>query len=506
MRPRRRGGLFRVSGILVALLVVGVVRADDAGAKKDAAPAGESSLRTHSVPAGQAVAIARAVQKAYQASEAIRVEPVGDTVIVYGPSEVHDAVTRQAEAARPKETAEPPRLPRTEFVGQDDPPRNGAAKKEQKPGDANKPISITAFGNRLIISSEDPDAIVMAQQMVRLLTQTPEGAGDFEVIRLRYADAEETARIIDEVFNGPRQQQNQRGGGGFGGGRGGFGGGRGGFAALLAQQQSAQQVKPQVRIVGDPNTNSLLVWGSPLDQITVQNLVKAIDSADTDSEAVVKTWRLPVKYATASEVALVLSDVYREFMNENTQSATVGGFVSSRGRGRTRNVDARGNPRRTSLSLGVDDRTNTLVMACPEGMFKDIKDLVEEMDDDAKKATRTIKVVPVSGIDPLMVQDAINAIQGRPTSGATQSSPFANNGQRGGQRGGFGGGPQMGGFGGGGFGRGGFGGGSFPGGGFGGGQRGGFGGGAQQGGFGRGGVGGGLPGGGFGGGQRGGRR
>src|SRR5262249_35578785 len=91
-------------------------------------------------------------------------------------------------------------------------------------------------------------------------------------------------------------------------------------------------------------------------------------------------------------------------------------------------------PRRlTTLSLGVDERNNALVMACPDGLFKDIKKLVEEMDDASKQATQTIRVVSIQGIDPALVQQALDAIQGRVPRRPTTGGAFSPTG------GGFGG-------------------------------------------------------------------
>ena len=78
-------------------------------------------------------------------------------------------------------------------------------RKEQKT-DKGKgaPITITAFGNKLIVASDDPAALTLVQELVRLVTQTPGGEGDFEIIRLRHANAVEVSRVLDEAFNGPR--------------------------------------------------------------------------------------------------------------------------------------------------------------------------------------------------------------------------------------------------------------------------------------------------------------
>src|SRR5262249_28316230 len=143
------------------------------------------------------------------------------------------AKEKEKEKAPPRDSVQqPPRKGDVLFVAQLVDPRE--SKKEEKksgdnrPGDVNKPVNITAVGNQLIITSEDPDAPKLVQELVRLLTQTAPGEGDFNVIHLKNASAVQAAEVLDEIFNGPKQK-NQFGGGaggrGGGGGRGGFGGG-----------------------------------------------------------------------------------------------------------------------------------------------------------------------------------------------------------------------------------------------------------------------------------------
>ena len=303
------------------------------------------------------------------------------------------------------------------------------------------PVRISAaFGNRLIISSDDPEALKMAQELVRLFTKTPGGEGDFEVIRLKNASATEAAKVLDEAFNGPRQQAQPALGGGPGGGPGGGGGGgfgRGGFFNQLAGSGAAagNARKETVRIVADPNSNSLLVRASPLDMLTIRRLLeKAIDSGESDSNAVQKTFVIgPLKYANAAEVATVLKDVYREQTNTSPTTAQVGGF---RGFGfnafaaSNRNVDASGNIRQVTLSIGVDDRTNSIVLQCTSAMHEDIKKLVDNLELKAKDSTRSVEVISIKGADPLLVQQAIEAVTGRtslrrtPATSAHGGSPF----------------------------------------------------------------------------------
>src|SRR5262249_59618865 len=90
-------------------------------------------------------------------------------------------------------------------------PKNDRKKRKyEKHGKVDKPVKITAFGNKIIITSEDPEALALAQELIRLLTTTPGGEGDFEVIKLKNASATEAAKILDEAFNGVKRQDNQQ--------------------------------------------------------------------------------------------------------------------------------------------------------------------------------------------------------------------------------------------------------------------------------------------------------
>jgi type II secretion system protein D len=418
-----------------------------------------------------------------------------------------------------------PDVPKPGSGGGDTPPQLVDPQKPNNQPQANpnqKPVVITAVGNKLILTSEDPAALAYAQELVRLLTQ-PGGDGDFEIIKLKKANASDAARVIDELFNG--KQQPQQGGNPFGGG------GRGGMNQIMQQmmrQQQAAAAGPEsskVRVVADPGSNTLLVRASPVEMITIKNLIKNSIDADEDATGTQKVHPLgPFKFANASEVMQVIETVYHDYTGIDVRDMGRRG-----GGGRNNNLlsmmrpsDANGVPRPNPLSLAVDDRANMLWVLSNDSLFKDIETLANEIEKQAAGSVSTIKLVPLKGIDPTMVQDAIDAISGvRPenrmgmTNAGGNPFGFGNFGgnqfggmQFGGNRGGnpfggmqFGGnrggqfGGNRGGFGGGQFGgnRGGFGGGQFGGGNRGGGNQGGNRGGGNQGG--RGGGGGNRPGG-----------
>src|SRR5262249_46151993 len=158
------------------------------------------------------------------------------------------------------------------------------------------PVIVTLMGNRLYLYSEDKEALRAAQQLVQHFLRGSDD-GDFEVIRLKNASAVDAARVLDEAFNG-RQQQNQ--------GNRGFDpavlfGGRGG----MMQQAPATRTET-VRVVADPNTNSLLVRASPLNMLKIHKLLNdSIDNPENDSLGAMRTWVIgpeTLKHATASDV------------------------------------------------------------------------------------------------------------------------------------------------------------------------------------------------------------
>jgi hypothetical protein len=68
----------------------------------------------------------------------------------------------------------------------------------------------------------------------------------------------------------------------------------------------------------------------------------------------------------------------------------------------------------TALSIGVDERSNSLLLFCSQALYEDIGKLVDYLELSAKPtSTKTVKVISVKGIDPALVQQAVDAIQGR---------------------------------------------------------------------------------------------
>lgn len=265
------------------------------------------------------------------------------------------------------------------------------------------PVTILAAGNRLVISCDDPEALLLVTDLARMLTRPGAGDGDFTVIRLRHARAADAARLLDECSNGVREQAVQ-------GGRG-MNPFMGGFGGVPAPVVTTTRSEGNLRVVADPGTNSLIIQAKPMQLLGIRRLLDQIDVGDSDSGALVRTWPLPpFKYARAIDVAQLLREVYRENVGAGGPEATNGG--SSRGRP-------------APLSIGVDDRSNRLIVACSEKLKTDIEELVNQLESSARDTPKTVKVMRIQGIDPMLVQRAVEAINGR-TTPVAQSAPAQN--------------------------------------------------------------------------------
>jgi general secretion pathway protein D len=289
-----------------------------------------------------------------------------------------------------------------------DPQAEHAGKSRKLPGSAKEPIYIKVFPNRIEITSEDKEALDQVQELVNLLIRARPGEHDFQVIQLENANAEDTAKMLDEVFNGKQQQQQP-------------------FFFGRRQPPPSPPKEDKIRVVAEPVSNSILVWASPLDMITIRGLVKKIDQGDVaESSGGVHLYPpIKLKYVSASEVVEVLRAAYRDQMGLTAQSAFVGGFpgfgfFAARARGQA----ALQSQKPPKLQVGVDDHTNTLWVVSTKLLYEDVKKLAESMDKTTKDQPKTIDIIKVKGVDPQLIEDLVDALNGkRPVArGATSGT------------------------------------------------------------------------------------
>lgn len=329
-----------------------------------------------------------------------------------------------------------------------------------KPGDPRKPVFIAAMSrtNGVVIGSDDPEALDFAEQILSYLTK--EGDEYYEIIPLKNSNAAIVRDTLDELINGKKAQANPMQM------MMPFGGGGGMRDAVTG---------PVVRLAADKRTNSILVRAPRQIVVTIRRFIETeLDVNNIDQKLALKPRIYPLKNADAIDMADVLKEIYKDYV----QAPTGGGMQPGMPFNPFMQQQQQQQPERSiKLFIAANTKDNSLVMNCPDILWDEVSTLLKELDKDAVDNTQQVKVINVGKADPVMLQRAVDAITGKKNQQANQQNPgqALRNALFGGGMGNFGGG--MGGIGNAGGGR--------PGGG--GGRQGGGGGGRPGGGGGRGG-------------------
>jgi len=367
-------------------------------------------------------------------------------------------------------------------------------------GNSPAPIVVIPGPNGLTISSDDLDAL---DEFEHLLSAAADRSaeGPMSVFYLKYAKAEAVTQELKTLLAGGSSADSDS----------------------SSDKGSRKLTTGSVTITPETRLNALLVLANGTDKQTIKRLLSTLDMKESPEDIALspKPRMIPVVYARARDIADELRQVYADRLvvaqNQNQQGpgAGIAMMMRAMGGGRGGRGGGMGGPgggmgnfgggggqnnradQVNRISIGVDNHTNTLVVAAVDPLFEEVKQLVSELDEANAELHETVQVIPLHRTSSESVQRALTAFGGDAVQ-ATQTSTLGNNGNynqnsspfgagRGSGRGfgGMNGGqPSMGGrtFGGG-FNGGSFNGGrggGFNGGGFNGGRGGGFGGGRGQ--------------------------
>ena len=187
----------------------------------------------------------------------------------------------------------------------------------KNPGKMLSPLTLTVLGNKLIATCDDPEVLVLIQELTRLVTKDGASESGFEIMQLRTASAADIANVLQQAFNGPDMQTGR------------------------------------VRIVADPASNALLIQANAIDTLAIKRLLAALDVPHGESEAEVSNLIFMLKYTKAADVAKTIADIYQ------SKSA---------------------HPGRAGFSIGVDERTNSVIVRGTQAQIKEVKALIDQLD------------------------------------------------------------------------------------------------------------------------------
>jgi type II secretory pathway component GspD/PulD (secretin) len=277
-----------------------------------------------------------------------------------------------------------------------------------------------------LIASDDLEALDQLEDLLSTVGSRSAGSErEYAVFYLKYSKAPIIAEVLAAIFGGTAGGKDKgiigdlasNALGGVGGGLmgdlllGGGGGGGGGAFASGA-----------VDIVPDARLNALLVHAKPADLDTVEQLLKVLDqhSGPENVEAEAQARPIAVFNTSAAEVAQIVQQVYQDRMASGGSAVMSPQDMMKMIRGGGNNADQQVQ----KMSIAVDSRNNILIVRAPDTLFKEVKALVNELDQSLADSPQTTKVVSLQHTNSAAVQKALTSMLGNvKTSTTAATSP-----------------------------------------------------------------------------------
>lgn len=305
-------------------------------------------------------------------------------------------------------------------------PADGAMPEEAGATTDASGLSLQIIGGELVVVGKDEKALDDFEALYDSIAESIPARTRWTVFYLRTADATETAQMLERLFpqstvTASTQQQD----GLLGSFASGFSSlGRGVMNVTGLNNTLGQQ---SLRIVTDTRANALFVTG-PSEKIDeIEQMLQLLDASELPESLRDRLPRsIPVEYADVNEVADVVESVFKESMQAEQpqpggQQGGRGGFnplammmAGAQGGGKGRGPE---------LTLGVDARTSHIIVSCNEGLYRQIEELVQTIDQRAKEARQTVRVVPLATADPAIVSGTLSSLFSKVSVSQTRSGP-----------------------------------------------------------------------------------
>jgi general secretion pathway protein D len=278
--------------------------------------------------------------------------------------------------------------------------RNGQQSDNQQ-GGGNVNVQVVAAADaqtNSVVVRGPVESLDLVANVIKVLDDTGAKVADVRVFQLRYADAMNTADVINQLFG--QNQSSSRSGTGRGG-RGSFGGGPMMFQGPFGQQQGNQEgtgSAVQVTAAADSRANTVVVTGPEAILTVVEDVVKKLDQPQSNV-ADVKVFHL--QYADASNTAQLINEVFGQSRTSSSsrsaRSSTMqnqqiqfgvggrGGFGGGGGQQQTGQTTSGSD---IAVVASGDTRTNSVVVSGPPETLKVIEQIIKELDSNPEQERR----------------------------------------------------------------------------------------------------------------------
>jgi type II secretory pathway component GspD/PulD (secretin) len=358
------------------------------------------------------------------------------------PAEPNEMPKHLALPSARQEPRPPERQEQRLFESQE--PRSPQKKESAENENAGAPIIVSIGPSGVMIASEDTQALDEFERLFTSLAgNTMNGSSNYTIFYLKHAKADIVAQTLDQVFGGGTVQPSDGGGNLLGDLAGSMMGDAGGgiVGSLLGMGGGSIKPSGSLRITPDPRLNALVVQANPIDVDTIEQLLKILDQKESPEDILItpKPRMIPLTNTDAEKIAEVVKQVYQDRLVSSAGAAaaqpTPQDFLQMLRGGRRGGGGGAGQGRNQAdevqkMSIGVDTRTNSLIVAAPDPLFQEVKTLVENLDVASEDTADGMKVISLHHASPDAVQSALQAIAGDSIQFNRSGGTAANNRSR----------------------------------------------------------------------------
>lgn len=276
------------------------------------------------------------------------------------------------------------------------------------------PIFITPGAGMTVIASRDVEALDALEDLLATILQTSTAGGrQYAVFYLKFADASTAAALLNSIFGG----ESGAGGSLMGDLAGAAVGGAGGdlLGDLLGMGGGAESVgfdSVSVDVVPDLRLNALYVYASQTDLQVVNKLLRVIDQPRgpdrIESTGVARL--ITVENTSASDIAAVVREVFKDRLDGGSgggQPSPQDFLRAMQGGGNTAD-----DQEPEKMTLGIDERSNSLVVRSSEPLFEQVKALVEDLDRAGVERPVSTRVVSLRNTSSTALRETLVSLLG----------------------------------------------------------------------------------------------
>lgn len=292
-------------------------------------------------------------------------------------------------------------------------------------------VRITVVGGEIIVEHPDPEVVDQMMALLEQVIQTLPPRSSWKIFPLQVADATTVATLLQTVIPEATVIKNTTTTSSsslLGGLTSGFSG-LGTSVMSMTGLDSMGAGSMSLQIIPETTHNALIVTGP---QYLIEEVIvwlNILDSPDwPDNYRNREPKMIPVLYADSQDVFNILQQTYADML-ENEQNrqgrqaqealaAMFGGGGRNGGGGQQQQQSA-------AMTLSHDPRTNHIIVSANETLFLEVKTIVEDIDNAAREARRTVQVVQLQYGNPQIVGRTVGSLMPRVTvsgGGGTRTS------------------------------------------------------------------------------------